>query len=47
MEIMKNFFAFHILLLICLVFNHYFIIYIDFAHIAASNSKWWRRRHKL
>jgi len=33
----KHFFDFHIFSFL-LVFNYYFVIYIDFTHVAASNT---------
>ena len=36
-DLCENFFYFHIFSLI-LVFNHDFVIYIDFIHVAASNT---------
>jgi len=36
-DLCKNFFDFHILSFF-LVFNHDFVIYINFTHVAASNT---------
>jgi len=36
-DLCKNFFDFHILSF-SLVFNHDFVIYIEFTHVAASNT---------